>query len=1073
MLTLFSSGQIKKRILAGSACALAAGAVIAAGCGGATGGLPSGVSGALNNVKLSTSVVSLTFAGAGSTKIPPGTIAAIGTNYVKVTLKGASYDGSDVGHFFDIRNATSNKASNGFGDKVLLYGQKGVPASLVLPPVYKVALAGGAFKYTETIDFTFKTPAGNVTVKKGDSRKTFDGAGNYTNVEMTVADEDATVTTLQLSSAASQILNRDKFDVTFDFLMPESEAVGEVLQVISDMKADSIDDSLQSQMLPKGGRAFSIYRVVLPVSARLESTADGQVLDLTRNYNVGGLGDPTLNYSAPMILDLTVSKVPKQAKNLNIRVVESSVESGGVDPGAVSGTPRFEQDIPLSVDPASTNLSTLADGTQVIADGAEFLTVKRKVLIVNRLRKVRLEVRAFLAGPHTTEDKTPTVPPNPALDFALDQLAKEASENPGLAQNPVASSIEQTFSTTPVAGQQKLVKAADLTSSIKSVAVKPAEPKTLIYSNPLKAENLRSRAMVDVVARVSDSGIASNGTPTTMQDFDLVLPSRMAPLKKKVGAVFSDLVEVKQPSADPAHVVASLKNEIFQATTDFQPDLVTGEKVVDINAQLSGLGTSNVTSGEFKIKFGVSGTKAFGRATGITNGAGSARLVVEECTQGPGVVGCTATGVRSIADIQAPAGGNANFSTDVQSRGLGFQMRFELWSQADGQGILLAEKVVKAAGGRNFSADTMGTVGSPILAGYVAGDSKITAFELIPAGVSTFRGNDFQVTPRVTLAGGAVVDLPQDFVTYSVSAQVGAPSISILSGSSKGRFRIADDGLGDPYTFTVNGSMLELGASTRSDVTPNITIGPGRSGSTVSLTGFAAFPVGGSAKLTGPVVLSLFEAQDAAGVTNPQTYSAEGQYGFSVNTMAAGIPVTPRTDYFYTGKAKRLASLQQGATVFVLATGDSGAAEQLMAGSSAVARTISGLTTNVDSIRVGVLTSGEVGSAVALANLKETLTATDGQVVTLSPVADLTNPNSLVAIEPDMVRYEITAGEAQFAADGHQISGNKLVISNNARLTQRVYTVRATYFEIGGGSKTADFTLTVPANRRPIEVIIK
>lgn len=1085
---------------------------------------------------------------------------------MQVTLKGSGYDGADIRYSYNVtapvlKNSAGGPAENiddlngeskallksflenengtgGFGKKELVYehmgpvGDKDFEALLLRPIVLRKV--DGVDRYIETANFQFTTKTKKVVkVKIGDVRKTFDAAGDYTEVPLEKSGAKLIPGGVHLSSTTPVILNKEKFDVVFDFLDNlDSTDPGIDDAVLNLLKINKGLDYLVK--LPGGTAVYRLYRVILPI----QDSASEAGLSLTGNYNVNAIGDPTLGYSALMNVRLDLKNIPLQTKRLVITAVEDYVETGGPVQNAQRTSYEFTRRVAydgVSFEANEPGITKNGDGTFDWNDVG--------FAVVNRLRDLRFEVRAYLQD--AEKDANPTLA---AEQTASGNLAATAIATNLVTRTTSADKKSVLFAVnrppvfSPRAGQVTLDAASGgLVSMINTAQVQSSG--FLIYQT---TENLSDESVeVSCVAKVvSFVPAATAGVPDTIgPTVDVKIPARLSKFElkraKKVSPAdpTSDYIFTRDGDeyvyqADEAasdflkvvpgsQVFLKVKQDVTKnGTPAFQPVVETGNtsrvRVVTV-AQFalskgvfpySEASAQLVASGGVEARvYGVGDkTKVKTKLKGFHPQTGSATVTIEECSEVPGADKCTPTGISFTSLNNSPSSvgpdgfasfGDSKGEIEIVGRGLGYAVRYQAWSEKNGQGVLLAERVV----GRNNSKNPIKVLSLQDLiedkakGEFAAEDVRIQGLRIVPAGALSnngtpgdgtddfypaYRGATVQVTPFVVLKDGdsdasndVSVPISQAFVSYAVTVPNGQPinpTIDPGSGARNGQFEIGTLGSDQTKIFTVTGTINGLPGAVVSPATPTIKILPETTGDAiVTVVGFSSWPL--DVRLTGAQKFTLEETTTSGSLRR----LVDGPiFGFADGKQSGTFELDPKADFLYRGTYERLASFQSG---LLLAEGKS---DNLPGnGQNPILRTINTVTSKVQSLHVGMLSPSQSTPSTVLSNLtdlKLSATGRDGQSFVLSAVVAVSTSGGIkyVVIDPSMCRFEIIGG-----APGHITGGNIFVVGTSPRTTQVTHEVKVTYYEVDGANKTTgtatapNFRLTIPANRRPVEVIIK
>lgn len=251
--------------------------LLLSGCGGSSGGVPSGVGGALLRPKLTANIVTVAVNADGSivsgAKTPfQGVLSVLaqfnksggGFGSFRIILKNAGLDSRDV--YYNFGDSTSKK--------VPLYERTTDPKGETRSAYVKVS--GGFQKADGTGGVIPDSPA----------FKKLDNAFQYTY-------DDAPIP-----------LRRGVFDV--------------VVKVYKNAE-------------PGAG---NFWTVLLPDFADTRNAEDGAPIFVTRGVGEGGKGDPGLEYAAAAVLEVSIPKLPKQMEKIVARVEEI----GGTGNSGDSGT---------------------------------------------------------------------------------------------------------------------------------------------------------------------------------------------------------------------------------------------------------------------------------------------------------------------------------------------------------------------------------------------------------------------------------------------------------------------------------------------------------------------------------------------------------------------------------------------------------------------------------------------------------------------------------------------------------------------------------------------------------------
>lgn len=325
------------------------------GCGGELGGAPGGISATLTNVQLNAAVFGLGLADVNSvsTQVPGGTVAAVDATSFSITLVGAGFDRRDVSFSFDI--PTSGSAS----------GLPTTDVSGALPP---------------SLENIYTIPGGDPRVKVVAMVQELDSSGNVVTISGTpkpplriegnelkeVSNRTIGGSTFVAGNVRSGVQKVKPIPGLFDYrVLAERLLNKENFEVILEFQ--------QNGVVGVG----SNYRVLFTTLQRNSIVQNGETqtkLILTKGYNEGSLGDPTLQYSAPTFLNFNVRNIPASATGVVVTAIEEKLNepSGGGDERLT----KFE----LPIRKAQLTGSTY----------------NVNLLVINRLRRFRVEARAFV-----------------------------------------------------------------------------------------------------------------------------------------------------------------------------------------------------------------------------------------------------------------------------------------------------------------------------------------------------------------------------------------------------------------------------------------------------------------------------------------------------------------------------------------------------------------------------------------------------------------------------------------------------------------------------------------------------
>ncbi len=347
------------------------------GCGGEVGGGPSGIGAALTNVQLSAAVLALGLQDPQlvSANIPPGAVAAVDADEFALTLTGAGFDRRDITFTFPVgKGVTFNAGGATLEDRYVATFSPGfgVSGAVKVVPMFQEmdsAPRGDPEPATETV---VENGVDRIRVKPP---LRVDGNLLFEIATRTVRTSPTTTVVIEAGTLRSNVTNFRPWEGLFDYRVIAERLLNKLnFEVILEFSGGSLPVNAPYRVLFTSRQTISILEE--PGNPNSGYT---KRLVLTKGYNeIGGLGDPTLQYSAPVLLTVNVNDIPVAATGIRITAIEQSINDsvGGSDAGGV--VTRFELDLPRN----GSNFDDGAEQTQFI--------------IINRLRRFRIEARAYI-----------------------------------------------------------------------------------------------------------------------------------------------------------------------------------------------------------------------------------------------------------------------------------------------------------------------------------------------------------------------------------------------------------------------------------------------------------------------------------------------------------------------------------------------------------------------------------------------------------------------------------------------------------------------------------------------------